>query len=82
MNQDADLIAQKRVGTLQFFITKQQALDALGDLVDLGLVRHSKEDCRVWRNRQRRIRLVGARGVVHTPQFNGKQEEVKAGRTG
>ena len=40
MHQDADLIAQKCVGTLQFFITQQQALDALGDLVDLGLVRH------------------------------------------
>ena len=29
------LIAQKRVGTLQFFVAQQQALDALGDLVDL-----------------------------------------------
>ncbi len=79
MHQNADLVAQKRVGTLQFFITQQQTLDALCDLVDLCLVRHGRGDCRVWRNLQRRIRLVGARGVVHTPQFNGKQEEVKAG---
>ena len=82
MHQDADLLAQKRVGTLQFFVTQQQALNALGDLVDLCLGRHGKRDCRVWRNRQRRIRFVGARGVVHTPQFNGKQEEVTASRTG
>ena len=30
----------------------------------------------------RRIRRVGARGVVHMLQFNGKQEGVKAIRDG
>ena len=30
----------------------------------------------------RRIPFVGARGVVHMLQFNGKQEEVRAIRTG
>ena len=82
MRQDADLFAEQCIGPLQFLVAHQQPFNAFGDLVDLGLIRHGNVDCMVCRMGRRRILFVGARGVVHMPQFNGKQEEVKAIRSG
>ncbi len=82
MREYVDLLAQKGVGTLEFFVAQQQALNSLnnsfGDGVDLVGVGHNDFHCRVWRVLPRRICRVGARSVVHTLQFNGKQERVFA----
>ena len=82
MRQYTKLLVQQGIGALQFLVTEQKALYPFGDLVDLGLVRHGCTDCRVCGLLGRRIWLVGARSVVHTLQFNGKQEGVKAIRNG
>ena len=85
MRQVADLFAQLCSGAKQFLVAQQESLDAFSDLADLGglvLVRHGNQDCRVCSILPRRIRSVGARSVVHTLQFNGKQEEVNAIATG
>mgnify|MGYP003704874311 CR=1 FL=1 len=63
------------VGALQFFVAKQEALDAVGNLIDqirlghVGCILRATQACTL------KSVPVGARGVVHTPQFNGNQEE-------
>jgi hypothetical protein len=78
------LFEQRRVGVLQLLVALKQQLHAFGklvELIELVLVRHDGFDCRVYSILPRRIRFVGARGVVHMLQFNGKQGGVKAMRS-
>ena len=76
LRQRADFFGQQGICTLQFLVAQQQAFDALRDLVDLGSVGHTEVIVGFTSNSKRRIWAVGARGVVHMPQFNGKQEKV------
>ena len=40
LRQGGNLRGQQRIGALQLGMAHQQALNALGDLVDVGLIRH------------------------------------------
>lgn len=78
LGQLVNLLAEQGVGALQLLVAQKEPLDTFGDLVEMGWVRHGSVNCRVCTVLARRILGVGARGVVHTLQFNGKQEGVKA----
>jgi len=79
--QGVHLTREQGIGALQLFITQKQALDALGYLV--GGVGWLHGACIVSCPAPRLSKGanpgaynsgVGARAVVHTAQFNGKQE--------
>ncbi len=53
---------------------KQQPINAFSNLFNGMWVRHGVRIVGFTQGSQSKIKIVGARGVVHTPQFNGKQE--------
>ena len=40
LGQGLDLLAEQGVGALQFLVAQEQTLNALGDLIEDGVVRH------------------------------------------
>jgi hypothetical protein len=74
VRQLAHLSCQQRIGPLQFFVAKQQALDTVSNLVNQVRLGHVLGILRVVKACALKFVPVGARGVVHTPQFNGNQE--------
>ena len=75
------MLGEQIVGALQFFIAQQQPLYAFNQLFDGGGVGHNGLIVGLKKLRARRMFAVGARGVVHMPQFNGKQEGAEAQHT-
>ena len=92
MRQALDLLGQQAIGALQLFVAEQKMLHTFGNLIDQVVVGHGsmgigrfaivgvlspgQPNRRLGASQARKMCSVGARGPVHGPQFNGKQEGV------